>query len=159
MKDFGTMEDFDKLLKGMHDRGIKLIMDLVVNHSSDEHEWFQARSSRDNKYRNYYHWWPAEKGKPTYRWSFFDVAWKYDNKPIPITYITFQKATRFKLGKSFVRQEVYDIMRFWLDKGIDGFRLDAFQYVSKDTSWPVFLMVMKRKLINIMEKDQTFTLT
>jgi oligo-1,6-glucosidase len=66
MKDFGTMEDFDKL-KGMHDRGIKLIMDLVVNHSSDEHEWFkQARSSRDNKYRNYYHWWPAEKeNQPT----------------------------------------------------------------------------------------------
>jgi oligo-1,6-glucosidase len=77
----------------MHDRGIKLIMDLVVNHSSDEHEWFkQARSSRDNKYRNYYHW-SAEKGKPTYRWSFFDVkseAWKYDNKPIPIT--TFLKS-------------------------------------------------------------------
>jgi oligo-1,6-glucosidase len=57
MKDFGTMKDFDLLLKGMHERGIKLIMDLVVNHSSDEHEWFQARSSRDNPYRNYYHWW------------------------------------------------------------------------------------------------------
>lgn len=82
MKDFGTMEDFDLLLTEMHKRGIKLIMDLVVNHSSDEHEWFkQARSSRDSKYREYYHWWPAEKGKPTYRWSFFDVnseAWKYD---------------------------------------------------------------------------------
>ncbi len=82
MKDFGTMEDFDLLLKEMHKRNLKLIMDLVVNHSSDEHEWFQQfRSSRDNKYRDYYHWWPAEKGKPPYRWSFFDVnsnAWKYD---------------------------------------------------------------------------------
>jgi oligo-1,6-glucosidase len=62
MKDFGTMEDFDALLKGMHERGIKLVMDLVVNHSSDEHVWFkQSRSSRDNPFRNYYHWWPAEK--------------------------------------------------------------------------------------------------
>ena len=65
MKEFGTMQDFDTLLKGMHDRGLKLILDLVVNHSSDEHEWFkQSRSSRDNPYRDYYHWWPAEKGKP-----------------------------------------------------------------------------------------------
>ena len=70
MKEFGTMEDFDNMLKGMHERGIKLIMDLVVNHSSDEHEWFkQSRSSRTNPYRNYYHWWPAEKGRPTPRWS------------------------------------------------------------------------------------------
>jgi oligo-1,6-glucosidase len=69
---FGTMEDFDLLLKEMHKRNIKLIMDLVVNHSSDEHEWFKkARSSRTNPYRDYYHWWPAEKGKPPYRWSFF----------------------------------------------------------------------------------------
>ena len=82
MKDFGTMEDFDLLLKEMHKRNLKLIMDLVVNHSSDEYEWFQqSRSSRENKYLDYYHWWPAEKGKPPYRWSFFDVnsnAWKYD---------------------------------------------------------------------------------
>jgi oligo-1,6-glucosidase len=143
MKDFGTMEDFDILLKGLHDRGIKLIMDLVVNHSSDEHDWFkQARSSRDNKYRNYYHWWPAEKGKPTYRWSFFDVkseAWKYD-KQTDSYYLHYfsQKQPDLNWENPVVRQEVYDIMRFWLDKGIDGFRLDAFQYVSKDTSWPVF---------------------
>jgi oligo-1,6-glucosidase len=62
MKEFGSMEDFDALLKGMHERGIKLVMDLVVNHSSDEHKWFQeSRKSRDNPYRDYYHWWPAEK--------------------------------------------------------------------------------------------------
>ena len=68
MKEFGTMQEFDELLQVMHQRGIKLIMDMVLNHSSDEHEWFkQSRSSRDNKYRNYYHWWPAEKGKPPYR--------------------------------------------------------------------------------------------
>jgi oligo-1,6-glucosidase len=82
MKDFGTMEDFDALLKGMHERGIKLVMDLVVNHSSDEHKWFkEAKSSRSNPYRNYYHWWDAERGKPNYRYSLFDVhkdAWKLD---------------------------------------------------------------------------------
>ena len=71
MQQFGTMDDFNALLKGMHDRGLKLVMDLVVNHSSDQHEWFkQSRSSRDNPYRDYYHWWPAEKGKPAKRYSF-----------------------------------------------------------------------------------------
>lgn len=141
MKDFGTMEDFDLLLKGMHERGIKLIMDLVVNHSSDEHEWFkQARSSRDNKYRDYYHWWPAEKGKPTYRWSFFDVnsdAWKYDAQTDSYYLHYFsQKQPDLNWENPKLRQEVYDIMRYWLDKGIDGFRMDAFQFASKDTTWP-----------------------
>ena len=71
MKEFGTMQDFDELLKGMHDRNLKLVMDLVVNHSSDEHEWFkQSRSSRANPYRDYYHWWPADQGKPAARRSF-----------------------------------------------------------------------------------------
>jgi len=74
MKDFGTMADFDTLLSEMHRRNIRLVMDLVVNHTSDEHLWFQqSRSSRDNPYRNYYHWWNAERGHPTPRWSFFDV--------------------------------------------------------------------------------------
>jgi oligo-1,6-glucosidase len=141
MSDFGTMKDFDLLLKGMHERGIKLIMDLVVNHSSDEHEWFkQASSSRDNPYRDYYHWWPAEKGKPPYRWSFFDVnseAWKYDAKTDSYYLHYFsRKQPDLNWENPKLRQEVYDIMRFWLDKGIDGFRMDAFQYVSKDTTWP-----------------------
>ncbi|MBP6182758.1 MAG: alpha-glucosidase [Flavobacterium sp.] len=141
MKDFGTMEDFDLLLKEMHKRDIKIVMDLVVNHSSDEHEWFkQSRSSRDNKYRDYYHWWPAEKGKPTYRWSFFDVnsdAWKYDAQTDSYYLHYFsQKQPDLNWENPKVRYEVYDIMKFWLDKGIDGFRMDAFQYASKDTTWP-----------------------
>lgn len=141
MKDFGTMQDFDLLLKEMHKRGIKLIMDLVVNHSSDEHEWFkQSRSSRDNPYRNYYHWWPAEKGKPPYRWSFFDVnsdAWKYDAQTNSYYLHYFsQKQPDLNWENPKLRQEVYDMMRFWLDKGIDGFRMDAFQFASKDTTWP-----------------------
>lgn len=74
MKEFGTMADFDIMLKGMHRHGIKLVMDLVVNHSSDEHEWFKkSRSSRTIPYRNYYHWWNAERGKPPLRYSLFDV--------------------------------------------------------------------------------------
>ncbi|MDI5893737.1 glycoside hydrolase family 13 protein [Flavobacterium algoritolerans] len=141
MTDFGTMKDFDLLLKGMHERGIKLIMDLVVNHSSDEHEWFkQSRSSRDNKYRDYYHWWPAEKGKPPYRWSFFDVnsdAWKYDAQTDAYYLHYFsQKQPDLNWENPKLRQEIYEMMRFWLDKGIDGFRMDAFQFASKDTTWP-----------------------
>ena len=141
MKEFGTMEDFDLLLKGMHERGIKLVMDLVVNHSSDEHKWFQeSRKSRDNPYRNYYHWWPAEKGKPPYRWSFFDVnseAWRYDSlsNAYYLHYFS-KKQPDLNWENPKLRQEVYDIMKFWLNKGIDGFRMDAFQFASKDTTWP-----------------------
>lgn len=143
MKDFGTMEDFDALLKGMHDRGIKLVMDLVVNHSSDEHEWFkQSRSSRTSPFRNYYHWWNAERGKPAPRYSLFDVnhdAWKYDSltNAYYLHYFS-RKQPDLNWENPKLRQEVYDIMKFWANKGIDGFRLDAFQFVSKDTAFPAF---------------------
>ena len=139
--EFGTNEDFDELLKGLHDRDIKFVMDLVVNHSSDEHEWFkQSRSSRDNPYRDYYHWWPAEKGKPNYRWSFFDPkgeAWKY-NSLTDAYYLHYfaQKQPDLNWENPKVRQEVYDIMKYWADKGVDGFRLDAFQFISKDLDFP-----------------------
>ncbi len=141
MKEFGTMSDFDELLKGLHERNIKFVMDVVVNHSSDEHEWFQqSRSSRDNPYRDYYHWWPAEKGKPNHRWSFFDEnsdAWKYDPQTDAYYLHYFsQKQPDLNWENPKVRQEVYDIMKFWADKGVDGFRLDAFQFVSKDITFP-----------------------
>ncbi len=143
MKEFGTMKDFDSLISGMHQRGIKLIMDLVVNHSSDEHEWFkQSRSSRKNAYRNYYHWWDAEKGKPPYRYSLFDInhdAWKYDSltNAYYLHYFS-RKQPDLNWENPKLRQEVYNIMKFWANKGIDGFRLDAFQFVAKDTSFPSF---------------------
>lgn len=143
MKDFGTMQDFDILLKGMHDRGIKLVMDLVVNHSSDEHEWFkQSRSSRTSPYRDYYHWWNAERGKPPYRYSLFDVnhdAWKYDSltNAYYLHYFS-RKQPDLNWENPKLRQEVYDIMKFWSDKGIDGFRLDAFGFAAKDTTFPAF---------------------
>ena len=141
MKEFGTMEDFDALLKGMHERGIKMVLDLVVNHSSDEHEWFrQARSSRTNPYRNYYHWWPAEKGTPAKRYSFFDVnndAWKYDSltKSYYLHYFSVKQPDLNWENKA-LREEVYTMMRYWFDKGIDGFRMDVIPFISKDTRFP-----------------------
>jgi len=143
MKEFGTMADFDALLKGLHDRGIKLVMDLVVNHSSDEHEWFkQSRSSRTNPYRDYYHWWNAERGKPPYRYSLFDInhdAWRYDTVTNAYYLHYFSpKQPDLNWENPKLRQEVYSIMKFWADKGIDGFRLDAFQFVAKDTTFPAF---------------------
>ncbi|MGC8751110.1 glycoside hydrolase family 13 protein [Hydrotalea sp.] len=141
--EYGTMADFDSLLNGMHRRGIKLVMDLVVNHSSSEHEWFKkSRSSRKSPYRNYYHWWNAENGKPPYRFSLFDInhdAWKYDSLTNAYYLHYFSdKQPDLNWENPEVREEVYDIMRFWADKGIDGFRLDAFQFVAKDTTFPMF---------------------
>ncbi|WP_370175373.1 glycoside hydrolase family 13 protein [Leeuwenhoekiella palythoae] len=143
MSDFGTMEDFDTMLSEMHARDIKLVMDIVVNHSSDEHPWFkESRSSRDNPYRDYYHWWPAEKGEPPYRYSLFDTegnAWKYDEKTNAYYLHYFsQKQPDLNWENPKVRQEVYDIMTFWAEKGVDGFRLDAFQFAAKDTTFPEF---------------------
>ena len=139
--EYGTMADFDAMLKGMHQRGIKLVMDLVVNHSSDEHEWFkQARTSRTNPYYNYYHWWPAEKGTPPHRYSAFDVnddAWAY-NKATNSYYLHYFAAKQPDLNweNPKLRQEIYSMMRFWFDKGIDGFRMDVIPFISKDTSFP-----------------------
>ena len=141
MKEFGTMQDFDELLQGMHARGLKLVMDLVVNHSSDQHPWFIAsRASRDNPYRDYYHWWPAEKGKPAHRWSFFDVngdAWKLDEKTNAYYLHYFsQKQPDLNWENPKLREEIFSMMRFWFDKGIDGFRMDVIPFISKDTTFP-----------------------
>ena len=141
MDEFGSMEDFDNLLAGMKERGLKLLMDLVVNHTSDEHQWFvEARKSRDNSYRDYYHWWPAENGEPPARFSFFDVnndAWKYDEltDAYYLHYFTV-KQPDLKWENPKVREEVYDLMKFWIDKGVDGFRMDVIPFISKDLDYP-----------------------
>ena len=141
MPEFGTMQDFDELLSGMKERGLKLIMDLVVNHSSDEHPWFiESRKSRDNPYRDYYHWWPAEDGVPPKRWSYFDVdgdAWNYDKTTNAYyLHIFSEKQPDLKWENPKVRKEVHDIMKFWFDKGVDGFRMDVISFISKDTEFP-----------------------
>ena len=142
MKDFGTMADFDTLLQGMHERGIKLVLDLVANHSSDQNKWFiEARKSRKNPYYEYYHWWPAEKGKPPFRQGFFDVngsAWTYNastNSYYLHYFSEYQPDLNWENPK--VRSEIFDIMKFWFNKGIDGFRMDVIPFISKDTSFPV----------------------
>jgi oligo-1,6-glucosidase len=142
MKEFGTMEDFDVLLKGMHDRGLKLVMDLVVNHSSDEHKWFQeSRKSRDNPYRDYYHWWPAEKGKPAFRPGAFEAdgsGWRYDSltNAYYLHYFSY-KQPDLNWENPKLRHEIYDMMNWWFKKGIDGFRMDVIPFIAKDTTFPV----------------------
>lgn len=139
---YGTMEDFDEMLAGLKSRGIKFVLDVVVNHSSNEHKWFkQSKSSRDNKYRDYYHWWPAEKGKPPYRYSLFDPegAWQYDKTTDAYYLHTFAKEQPdLNWENPKLRKEVYEIMKFWAEKGVDGFRMDAFQFASKDTTFPEY---------------------
>jgi len=142
MKDFGTMTDFDSLLAGMHQRGLKLVLDLVVNHSSDENEWFkQSRMSRTNPYRNYYHWWNAERGKPAFRPGAFEAdgsGWRYDSltKAYYLHYFSF-KQPDLNWENPKVRHEIFDMMKFWFNKGIDGFRMDVIPFIAKDTTFPV----------------------
>ncbi|MBL0356247.1 MAG: alpha-glucosidase [Chitinophagaceae bacterium] len=142
MKEFGTMNDFDTLLKGMHNRGLKLVMDLVVNHCSDEHEWFkQSRSSRTNPYRDYFHWWPAEKGTPPFRPGSFEAdgsGWRYDSltNAYYLHYFSY-KQPDLNWENPKVRKEIFDMMKMWFDKGVDGFRMDVITFISKDTLFPV----------------------
>lgn len=137
----GTLKDLERLIQKVHDKGMKIIMDMVINHTSDKHAWFrQARTSRDNPYYSFYHWWPEEKGQPPYRCGFFDPAgeaWHY-NKATRSWYLHYFSAHQPDLNweNPDVRENIYGILRFWLDKGIDGFRLDAITFISKDTSWP-----------------------
>lgn len=141
MGDFGTMEDFDLLLKEIHARNMRLVLDLVVNHSSDEHPWFrEARTSRSNAYYSYYHWWPVEQGRPPLRLSFFDEkgdAWRYNprTKSYYLHYFS-RKQPDLNWENPKVRQEMYAMMKFWLEKGIDGFRMDSISYISKDIDFP-----------------------
>ncbi len=135
MDEFGTMSDFDELLKGLHDRDMRLLMDLVVNHTSDEHEWFvQSKSSRDNPYRDYYYWREGEDGQPPNNWvSFFSgSAWEYDeNATEYYLHLFSKKQPDLNWENPKVREEIYKIIRFWLEKGVDGFRMDVIPLISK----------------------------
>lgn len=140
MDEFGTMEDFDELLNEMHKRGLKLVMDLVVNHTSDEHEWFiESRSSKDNPKRDYYIWKEGKNGETPTNWgSFFSgSAWEYDEQTEEYYLHLFsKKQPDLNWENPDVRQDVYDMMRWWLDKGIDGFRMDVINLISKDQRFP-----------------------
>jgi oligo-1,6-glucosidase len=136
MTEFGNMAQFDEMLEGIHQRGMKLMMDLVVNHSSDEHHWFQeSRKGPDNPYRDYYVW---RKEKPVSWPSFFGgEAWEYDELSGEYYLHLFsKKQPDLNWENPKVREEVYEMMRFWLDKGVDGFRMDVIPFISKRLNWP-----------------------
>ena len=154
---FGSLEDFKKLLDKAHENGLKVIMDLVVNHTSDQHPWFlESQKSKDNPYRDYYLWEDASPNQMPNDWiSFFGGStWAYDEKTKQAYFHVFAKEQpdlNWKNPK--VRQEIYDMIRWWLDLGIDGFRLDAISHIQKmpwnykikswkgDGSWVPFMNV------------------
>ena len=135
MDEFGTMEDMDNLLKEANERGIKILMDLVVNHTSDEHKWFiEARKSKDNEYRDYYIWRDAVDGhEPNDLGSTFSgSAWQYDEMTGQYYLHLFsKKQPDLNWENEKVRNEVYKMMNFWVDKGIGGFRMDVFDLIGK----------------------------
>lgn len=138
---YGSMEDFDRLLSEVHFRGMKLVMDLVVNHTSDEHQWFvESRSSKDSPYRDYYVWRDGKTdGQPPNNWGsiFSGSAWQYDEATEQYYLHLFAtKQPDLNWENPALREDVYEMMRFWMDKGIDGFRMDVINFISKDTSYP-----------------------
>lgn len=140
MAEFGTMEDFDQLLEEMHKRDIKLVMDLVVNHSSDEHAWFvESRKSKDNPYRDYYIWRDGNGEKEPNNWaSFFTPsAWSYDeNTDQWYLHLFSEKQPDLNWENPKLRDEVYDMMNRWFDKGVDGFRMDVISLIAKAPGLP-----------------------
>lgn len=140
MDEFGTLEDWDQLLHEIHSRSMKLIMDLVVNHSSDEHAWFtESRKSKDNPYRDYYIWRPGKDGKEPNNWesAFSGSAWQYDEDTDEYYLHLFsKKQPDLNWENPTLRNEVYKMMAWWLDKGIDGFRMDVINFISKVPSLP-----------------------
>ena len=140
MTEFGTMDDFDKMLAAAHERGIKIVMDLVVNHTSDEHPWFvESRSSKDNEKRDYYIWKEGKDGKEPTNWgsAFSGPAWKYDEKTdMYYLHIFSVKQPDLNWENPKVRKEVFDMMTRWCEKGIDGFRMDVISLISKPEGYP-----------------------
>ena len=139
MREFGTMADFDALLEGITRRGMRLIIDLVVNHTSDEHQWFiDSRASRDADKRGYYIWRDGAAGVPNNYPSFFGgSAWQRDEATGDYYLHYFaKKQPDLNWDDSRVRADVYDIMRFWLDKGVAGFRMDVIPFISKRQDFP-----------------------
>lgn len=146
MSDFGTMEDFDEILETAHKHGIKILMDLVANHTSDEHPWFkESRSSKDNPYRDYYIWKDPkgfdEDGNPIppNNWAseFGGPAWEWDEATGQFyLHIFFKEQPDLNWENEKVREDLYSMVRWWLDKGVDGFRLDAINIISKPEGFP-----------------------
>ncbi|MBN2907936.1 alpha,alpha-phosphotrehalase [Polycladomyces sp. WAk] len=138
--EYGTMETFERLLKQAHDKGIKVIMDIVVNHTSTEHPWFRdSARSRENPYRDFYIWKDGVNGGPPNNWQskFGGSAWQYDKRTGQY-YLHLFDVTQADLNweNPELRERIYEMMRFWIDKGVDGFRLDVINLISKDQRFP-----------------------
>ncbi|HKM97043.1 MAG TPA: alpha-glucosidase [Buttiauxella sp.] len=142
MAEFGTMADFDRLLQQVHERGMRLIIDLVVNHTSDEHPWFlESRSSRDNPKRDWYTWRDGKEGAEPNNWEgiFKGSTWEFDPQTEQYYLHLFtRRQPDLNWENKEMRAAVYDMMRWWLDKGIDGFRIDAIAHLKKE---PLFANV------------------
>ena len=141
MDDFGTMDDFDRVLKKAHSLNIKIMMDLVVNHTSDEHKWFiESKKSKDNPYHDYYMWAdPDKNGNPPNRWEscFSGSAWEYVESVGQFYLHSFsRKQPDLNWDNPKVREEVFKMMTWWCDKGIDGFRMDVISMISKYPGLP-----------------------
>ncbi len=138
--EFGTLEDWKELINGLHERGIKLVMDLVVNHTSNEHPWFlESKKSKDNPYRDYYIWQEGKGKKAPNNWSSFFTgsAWEYDEVTGEYYLHLFSKEQPdLNWDNPKVREEVKKIAQYWLDLGVDGFRCDVINIISKDCEFP-----------------------
>lgn len=140
MEEFGTMDDFDKMLAAAHERGIKIVMDLVVNHTSDEHKWFvESKSSKDNAKRDYYIWKDPKDGKEPTNWGscFSGSAWQFDETTgMYYLHLFSKKQPDLNWANPEVRNEVFSMMTRWCEKGIDGFRMDVISLISKPEGYP-----------------------
>ena len=140
MDEFGTMEDFDNLLKKAHEKGIKILMDLVVNHTSDEHKWFiESKKSVSNEYRDYYIWKEGKNNKAPNNWGsiFGGSAWQLDEETgMYYLHLFSKKQPDLNWENEAVRKEIYDMMNWWLEKGVDGFRMDVISMISKNQEFP-----------------------
>lgn len=138
--EFGTLADMDELIAGLHKRGMKLVMDLVVNHTSDEHTWFQeSRQSKENRYRDYYIWRPNIDGTPPNNWGsiFGGPAWTLDERTNEwYLHLFSKKQPDLNWENETVRQAIYKMMHWWLQRGIDGFRMDVINMISKASGLP-----------------------
>jgi oligo-1,6-glucosidase len=153
---FGTLAEFDSLLAEVHQRGMKLVMDLVVNHTSDEHPWFaESRSSRDNPKRDWYVWRDARDGSEPNNWGslFGGSAWAWDDATEQYYLHLFdRKQPDLNWDNPDVRTAVHDMMRWWLDRGVDGFRMDVINFISKAEGLPDAQAIKGQRFVSAMDK-------
>jgi len=136
---FGDMDDFERLLEELHDRDIRLILDMVLNHTSDEHAWFQKSRREEDGYEDYYHWVEGDPDQPPNNWTsgFGGSAWTYDDtREAWYLHLFHEKQPDLNWRNPAVRREMHDVVEFWLQKGIDGFRFDVFNVMSKPEGYP-----------------------